>query len=227
MPDGLFGPAHLAALALTAALAYLVGGIPFGLLVGKLAAGKDVRKEGSGNIGATNVGRVLGFKWFVVVFGLDLLKGVAAVAVAAAVQRSFEVSSATFYLPEVAALAAVLGHVFPIYLNFKGGKGVATSVGVLLALEWQPALAGLVCFLVLFGLTRYVSVGSIGFAVVFAASYFWFVAEPWRLERRARTVLALVAPLVIVAAHRGNIVRLMQGRENRIGGSKPSESPAP
>src|SRR5215218_7010824 len=101
MPDGLFGPTHLANLALTAGLGYLVGGIPFGLLVGKLVAGRDVRKEGSGNIGATNVGRLLGFKWFVVVFLLDLLKGVVAVLVAEAAQRE---TPSTMYLPEVAGL---------------------------------------------------------------------------------------------------------------------------
>jgi acyl-phosphate glycerol 3-phosphate acyltransferase len=224
MPEGLFGLSHLANLALTAALAYLVGGTPFGLLVGKMVAGKDVRKEGSGNIGATNVGRVLGFKWFVVVFLLDLLKGVLVVLAAAAVQRICHDSVTTLYLPEVAALAAVLGHVFPIYLNFKGGKGVATSVGVLLALAWQPAVTGLVCFLVLFGATRYVSAGSIGFAVTFAATYFLLVQDPWRTELRAKTFLAVAAPLVIIVAHRGNIVRLLQGRENRIGGTKPSET---
>ena len=224
MPEGLFVFSHLANLALTAVFSYLVGGAPFGLLVGIWVAGKDVRKEGSGNIGATNVGRVLGFKFFIAVFLLDLLKGVLAVLAATAVQRMCHNSVTTLYLPEVAALSAVLGHVFPIYLHFKGGKGVATSVGVLLALAWQPALAGLVCFLVLFGATRYVSVGSIGFAITFAATYFLLVQDPWRTELRAKSFLAVAAPLVIVAAHRGNIVRLLQGRENRIGGTKRSET---
>src|SRR5689334_18002653 len=107
MPEGLFGPDHLANLALTAILSYFVGGTPFGYLVG-VWAGKDVRKEGSGNIGATNVGRVLGFKFFVVVFLLDLLKGVLAVLAALAVQRMCHDSVPTLYMPEVAALAAVL-----------------------------------------------------------------------------------------------------------------------
>jgi glycerol-3-phosphate acyltransferase PlsY len=195
--------------------------------MGIWAVGKDIRNEGSGNIGATNVGRVLGFKFFVVVFLLDLLKGVLAVLAATAVQRMQNDSAATLYMPEVAALAAVLGHVFPVYLHFKGGKGVATSVGVLLALAWQPAVAGIVCFLVLFGLTRYVSAGSIGFAITFAVVYFHLVQDPWRMELRAKTLLAVAAPLVIVVAHRGNIVRLLQGRENRIGGKKASESISP
>src|SRR5688500_3619722 len=154
MPDGAFSLTHVFYLALAAVLSYLLGATPFGLLVGKWAGGKDVRAEGSGNIGATNVGRVLGFKWFVVVFLLDFLKGVFPVCGAFAVQRMNEGGVSTWYLPEIAALAAVSGHVFPIYLRFKGGKGVATSVGVLLALAWQPAVAGLVCFLLLFGLTR-------------------------------------------------------------------------
>lgn len=221
MPDGAFAPAHLLNLILTAAVSYLLGATPFGLLIGRWAAGKDVRKEGSGNIGATNVGRVLGFKWFVVVFLLDLLKGVIAVCGAFAVQRMSGGSASTLYLPEVAALSAVLGHVFPVWLKFKGGKGVATSVGVLLALAWQPAVAGLIAFLILFAATRYVSLGSIGFAVVFAATYFLLVQDPWGVELRARSFLALAAPLVIIVAHKGNISRLLQGRENRVGGKRP------
>ena len=224
MPEGIFGFSHLANLALTAVLSYLVGGVPFGLLVGFWASGKDVREFGSGNIGATNVGRFLGFKFFVIVFLLDLLKGVLPVLAASLVQWKCHDSVTTLYLPEVAALAAVLGHVFPVYLHFKGGKGVATSVGVLLALTWQPALAGLVCFLVLFGVTRYVALGSIGFAITFAATYFLLVQDPWQTGLRAKTILAVAAPLVIVFAHRSNIVRLLQGRESRIGGTKPTES---
>src|SRR5215203_3577721 len=119
MPEGLFGFSHLANLVLTAVFSYLVGGAPFGLLVGIWAAGKDVRTEGSGNIGATNVGRVLGFKWFVVVFLLDLLKGVIAVLAAFRVQQMNLNPAAALYLPEVAALSAVLGHVFPVWLKFK------------------------------------------------------------------------------------------------------------
>jgi glycerol-3-phosphate acyltransferase PlsY len=227
MPDGAFAIAHFLNLVLTAAVSYLLGSIPFGLLVGKWAAGKDVRTEGSGNIGATNVGRVLGFKWFVVVFLLDLLKGVVAVLGAATVQRMDGHSASTLYLPEVAAMSAVLGHVFPVWLKFKGGKGVATSIGVLLALAWLPAVAGLVAFLILFAATRYVSLGSIGFAVVFCATYFLTTTDPWAVELRARSILAAAAPVLIIVAHKGNISRLLQGRENRIGGRKPTgDSPS-
>ena len=219
---------HILNLFLTAVVSYLIGATPFGLLVGKWAAGKDVRSEGSGNIGATNVGRLLGFKWFVVVFLLDFLKGVVPVCGAFALQRMNDGHVSTWYLPEAAALSAVLGHVFPIYLRFKGGKGVATSVGVLLALAWLPAVAGLVCFLVLFGLTRYVSLGSIGFASVFAGTYFAITSNPWSPELFARSILAIAAPLLIVVAHRSNIARLLQGRENRIGGPRrPQDSPPP
>ena len=220
----MFEAQHLLNLALTAALAYLVGSIPFGLLVAWGVSGKDVRQWGSGNIGATNVGRMLGFRWFVVVFLLDFLKGAIPVVAAAVWKRTHE-STATVYLPEAAALAAVLGHVFPVYLGFRGGKGVATSVGVMLALAWQPILAAAVAFLVLFGVTRYVAVGSIGGAVVFLAAYFWFTPDPWSLELRARTVLAVVAPLLVVYAHRTNIARLVQGREHRIGSTKPPTEP--
>src|SRR5262245_60353179 len=141
MPADFFGSAHVINLALTALGAYLVGSIPFGLIIGWLVAGKDVRQWGSGNIGATNVGRMLGFRWFIVVFLLDALKAVVPVLVAAAIQRTLGGSKAALYLPETAALAAVLGHMFPLWLGFKGGKGVATSAGAVFALAWQPALA--------------------------------------------------------------------------------------
>ena len=212
---------HLLNLLLTAAVSYLLGSIPFGWLIGRRVAGKDVRKEGSGNVGATNVGRLLGFKWFVVVFLLDLLKGVVAVLGAFALQRMNDNSESTLYLPEAAALSAVLGHVFPVWLQFKGGKGVATSVGVLLTLAWQPAVAGLIAFLILFASTRHVSLGSIGFAAVFGITYFLLVPDPWSVALRARSFLAVAAPLVIIAAHRSNISRLLQGREIPIGAKRP------
>jgi acyl-phosphate glycerol 3-phosphate acyltransferase len=223
MPEALFSSAHFLNLATAAGLAYLVGGIPFGLLIGYLVSGKDVRTFGSGNIGATNVGRFLGFQWFVVVFLLDLLKGAIPVLVATFWQRWEHGRPSLLYVPEAAALAAVLGHVFPLYLGFKGGKGVATSAGALLALAWQPMLASMAAFFVVFGLTRFVSAGSLAAAAAFATAYFWLTPDPWVLALRARTVLAVAAPLLVVVAHRGNIVRLLQGREHRIGGKKPAE----
>ena len=226
MPTGFFGSPHFTNLGLAALGAYLVGAIPFGLVVAFAVSGRDVRKWGSGNIGATNVGRMLGFKWFVVVFLLDMLKGAIPVLVAMFIRQRSGASASTLYLPEIAALAAILGHMFPIYLKFKGGKGVATSVGAITALAWQPMLAAFVAFLITFALTRLVSAGSIVGSLAFAAVYFWLNADPWSHELRARTILAVAAPLLIIVAHRTNIVRMFQGSEARIGRDNPSEPPS-
>ena len=225
MPAGFFSSPHFTNLSLAALAAYLVGAIPFGLVVAFAVSGRDVRQWGSGNIGATNVGRMLGFKWFVVVFLLDMLKGAVPVMIATLVQQRSGSSAAFAYLPEVAALAAILGHMFPVYLKFKGGKGVATSIGAVFALAWQPALAAVVAFVVVFALTRYVSLGSIIGSAAFTAAYFWLYPDPWALELRARTILAVAAPLLIIVAHRTNIVRIFQGREARIGVKKPPAPP--
>jgi len=224
MHAGFFSSPHFTNLSLAALAAYLVGAIPFGLVVAFAVSGRDVRQWGSGNIGATNVGRMLGFKWFVVVFILDMLKGAVPVLIATFVQQRSGASAATIYLPEVAALAAILGHMFPVYLKFKGGKGVATSIGAVFALAWQPALAAVVAFVVVFALTRLVSLGSIIGSAAFTAAYFLLYPEPWSLANRARTILAVAAPVLIIVAHRTNIVRILQGREARIGVKK---SPAP
>src|SRR5689334_25263012 len=157
-------------------VAYLLGSIPFGLLVGK-AKGIDVRTAGSGNIGATNVGRLLGKRYFFLVFFLDLLKSFVPVAIASAVvhripepQRDWRL----YLLWLLVGFAAVLGHMFSVFLKFKGGKGVATSAGVMLGL-WPyftlPGFLAIVVFIVVFMATRYVSLGSMLGACSFPVFY--------------------------------------------------------
>jgi glycerol-3-phosphate acyltransferase PlsY len=209
---------------------YLAGAVPFGLLAGRLR-GVDLRSHGSGNIGATNAGRVLGRPVGMVVFGLDLLKGLLPVAVAGAVlHRSADLGdgSATLYLLWVlVAAACVLGHMFPVYLGFKGGKGVATSLGVLLGIYPYfliPALAMLVLWIAVTLITRYVSAGSviasgafpITFAVVaFARRESWPGGALWPLH-----AFGAIMALLVIYRHRSNIRRLVQGTEAKIGASR-------
>jgi glycerol-3-phosphate acyltransferase PlsY len=218
--------AHFASLFATQVGAYLIGAIPFGYLAARWAAGIDIRKHGSGNIGATNVGRVLGTKFFFLVFVLDLLKGLIPVGLAMLVQTRYSDPSAydqtqVWYLPEAAGLAAILGHMFPIYLGFRGGKGVATSIGVLLVLAPFALFVGLATWLVLVAVTRMVSAGSLGFAVAFATAYFFTQPVPWSIASIPRSVFVLTTSVLVIVQHRSNIGRILRGEESRVGRSIP------
>lgn len=207
--------------------AYLLGSIPFGLLIAK-AHGKDLRAIGSGNIGATNVSRALGRKWAYVCFVLDVLKGLVPMAlVRLAGLADAESGPRGLALWMVVGCAAVVGHVFPLYLRFKGGKGVATSLGVVLGLWPYFTLCGAASFVV-WGICvlvwRYVSLASIIAAVAFPFFLLGaiFFIEAWRFEQLwPLQAAAVVMSLLIVVKHRANIQRLLQGNENKIG-SKPS-----
>ncbi len=202
-------------------LAYLIGSIPFGLLVG-LAKGIDPRAAGSGNIGATNLGRLLGGKFFAIVFTLDLLKGILPVLAAGAVLRF----SATHWQENLLWLsvgaAAIAGHMFSIFLKFKGGKGVATSAGVLLGVFPYFTLPGMLAVAVwgiVFQATRYVSLASIIGAVAFPLAYLAVgLALGWPVTGNQWPLLAFATliPAMIVYKHRGNIARLRAGTENRF-----------
>src|SRR5215213_4493403 len=154
-------------------VAYLLGSIPVGLIVGK-SKGVDPRKAGSGNIGATNVGRLLGKKFFAIVFVLDLLKGLLPMLAAAYVLRGELPDRRTYLLWLAVGFAAIAGHMFSLFLGFKGGKGVATSTGVLLGL-WPyytiPGLVGAGVWVIAFKVWRYVSLASILGSVAFAVAY--------------------------------------------------------
>lgn len=185
--------------------AYLLGSIPFSYLVARLFGVADVRKVGSGNVGATNVMRSAGKGPGLVALLLDAAKGAVAAGAAA---RLVPGSS---WLPPLAALAAVLGHVFPVWLSFRGGKGVATGAGAFLPLA--PAATGTagVVFVLMLVLSRYVSLSSIVAAVSLAV-----LAFLWDSPREVAVCATAVAALVIYK-HRDNIERLLQGTENRLG----------
>jgi acyl phosphate:glycerol-3-phosphate acyltransferase len=209
--------------------AYLIGSIPFGLLVGK-AKGIDPRKAGSGNIGATNVGRLLGGKYFWLVFSLDMLKG-AMPALAAGTVIGYRVNDwVTCLLWMAVAAAAVLGHMCSLFLKFKGGKGVATSAGMMIGIfpyYTLPLIPGTIVFVIAFLLTRYISVGSISAAIAFAAGYVTIgVIEHWPITGAQLPLLcfAMALPAVIIYKHRGNIARLRAGTEPRFATKATCES---
>lgn len=190
---------------------YLVGALPFGYLIARWRAGIDIRQHGSGNIGATNVGRVLGFPYFILTFSLDFAKGMGPVLAAMYWQQSQP--GPEIPLPEVVGFAAILGHVFPIYLRFKGGKGVATTIGVLVTLLPGPCLAGMVSWFVFLLVSRMVSLSSIAFAITFAVYYFVMEPNPLSAASVARTSLVILVALLVLWKHRSNVVRIVGGRE--------------
>ncbi len=211
-------------------LAYLLGSIPFGLMVGK-SKGVDPRKAGSGNIGATNVGRLLGKKFFAIVFVLDLLKGLLPMLAAALVLRNESLDRRTYLLWLAVGFAAILGHMFSLFLGFKGGKGVATSTGVLLGL-WPyftiPAFVGALVWTVTFKLWRYVSLSSILGSCAFPIAYVVVgLLRGWDVfgAQLPLLIFAVLMAGLIGYKHRSNIARLRAGTELRAGHTRDT-SPA-
>lgn len=199
-----------------AAVAYLLGSIPFGYILVRFFTGADVRAQGSGNIGATNVARTGKKGLAVATLFLDTLKGF--VAVWTAFQLLTDVTLATRYsLAAIAALFAILGHMFPVWLKFKGGKGVATGLGVFVALAPKSVLVVLAAFLVIVALTRYVSLGSIIAAALFPITFYYL-----NQQQRTPATLAMISgvSLLIIWKHRENIRRLVAGNENKLGAKK-------
>jgi len=199
---------------------YLLGSVPFGLIIAA-AHGTDLRSVGSGNIGATNVSRVLGKKWALVCFALDVLKGLLPMLVTA---RLIALPSAGLHLALWLAVgcSAILGHIFPVYLKFKGGKGVATSLGVVLGLWPYYTICGLVAFAVwvlILLIWRYVSLASIAAAVTFPVCLTAAVAivPDWRFGALwPLFTVAILMPILVVLRHRANIKRLIEGTESKI-----------
>jgi glycerol-3-phosphate acyltransferase PlsY len=201
--------------------AYLLGSIPFGLVVG-LANGVDPRTAGSGNIGATNVGRLLGGKFFALVFTLDLLKGMLPTLAAAILLRSHPRSQTDYILWLTIGFAAIAGHMFSLFLKFKGGKGVATGCGVALGVFPYFTIAALFAaavFLVVFLPTRIVSLSSIAGAIAMPIAYIVLgLSMHWDItgEQLPLLVFAIFLGALIIYRHRGNIARLRAGTENRF-----------
>ncbi|MGA3068359.1 MAG: glycerol-3-phosphate 1-O-acyltransferase PlsY [Tepidisphaeraceae bacterium] len=204
--------------------AYLIGSVPFGLIVG-LAKGVDPRKAGSGNIGATNVGRLLGRKFFFIVFTLDLLKGAVPTLAAGAILNFTVDNRFDCLLWVLVAFGALFGHMASIFLKFKGGKGVATSAGVLLGIFPYFTLPGLVAVAVwgaVFAAMRYISAASIVGAASFPLLYILLgIVRHWPLldAQLPFLIFSLLVPALIIFKHRANITRLRAGTELRAGGA--------
>lgn len=195
-------------IALLTIVAYLFGAIPFGLLVAK-SRGVDIREKGSGNIGATNVFRVVGKGWGVCTFTLDALKGFIPSFVFPLIGNVDPVWGVLF------GLTAIIGHSFSVYLKFKGGKGVATSAGMLLGVAPLAVAIGFVVWLLTVLISRYVSLASILAAATVGISV-WFVGDKGLVVNIALTILGLL----VIWLHRANVKRLMNGTENRFGKKK-------
>ena len=201
--------------------AYLIGAVPFGYLIGR-ARGVDLFQAGSGNIGATNAGRVLGRKIGALVFLLDFLKGAVPVAVVHPMARSLAPGAETALgQPDVlrvgAAALAFLGHLFPVYLGFRGGKGIATGAGTMFVLVPGPTAIALVSWIVVLLTTRIVSLASLVAVTILVLAHLGRTPAPLDPASLPITLYLLAATAMVFLKHRGNIRRLLAGNENRIG----------
>ena len=206
----------LPAAAVLVAAAYLLGSVPFALLLGWLK-GVDIRAVGSGNIGATNLSRALGRPWGIGAFALDFLKGLLPVLAAGWAAEAPESGGIlTDHGRMACALAAILGHIFPIWLRFRGGKGVATTFGAVAGLAWQASLAAGAVWTVLYLATRTVSIASLAAAPVFPAAVIFLMRNAPAQVAIPMDVLSVLAAGLIVFRHRSNIQRLLHREENRF-----------
>ncbi len=192
--------------------AYLLGSIPTALIISKKYFGIDIRDYGSGNMGATNTFRVLGSKYGTLVMVFDILKGMAAVSLYNFLPHylSNELDRTNFMIG--LGLAAVLGHVFPLFAQFKGGKGVATLLGMILAVQPVIAISCVGVFLLVLYLTRYVSLSSILGALMLPVSVLWI----WNEHEIMYRIFALLVAFMVIITHQKNIGRILRGVESRI-----------
>ena len=210
----------MSTLLVIAVVAYLLGSIPFGLILVRLFRKEDIRTLGSGNIGATNVVRSGAKGLGAATFLLDAVKGYVAVYVAGMLMHGSSHGVPALQNAEaLAALVVVLGHVYPVWLGFKGGKGVATALGMAIAMSPLAALLAFAVFVVVVLLSKYVSLASIAAVIVFAV----FSTLVFPTPRTAFSEVVLVAvPLIVIVKHHKNIARLLQGTEYRFGKAKPA-----
>lgn len=198
-----------------AIIAYLIGSINFSVIFSKKMAGFDVREKGSGNAGTTNMLRSVGKKAAAITLICDILKGVVAILIAMFIAWAFKVENASL-LVQIAGIAVVLGHTFPIFFGFKGGKGVATALGILIMSNWQIGLICLVFGVVLIALTRMVSLGSCAAAVLFPVLTL-FINEHYIVSQGSSYLIySIILAVIVLFNHRSNIQRILSGKENKI-----------
>lgn len=197
-----------------AIIAYLIGSINFSVIISKKMAGFDVREKGSGNAGTTNMLRTVGKKGAAITLICDVLKGVVAILLAKIISNIWKDLDGAL-LVQLAGILVVIGHTFPVFFRFKGGKGVATSLGVLLTTNWQIGLICLVFALVLIALTQMVSVGSITAAILYPVLTI-FIHQNYIVEPGSYIIASIILAVIVVFNHRANVKRILAGTENKI-----------
>lgn len=198
-----------------AIIAYLIGSINFSVIFSKKFAGFDVREKGSGNAGTTNMLRSVGKGLAALTLVCDILKGVISIGIAIALGNMVQEMDKAL-LVQIAGIAVVLGHTFPIFFGFKGGKGVATSLGVLIMTNWQIGLICLVFAILLMALTRMVSLGSCAAAVLYPVLTLFIKEHYIVTEGSGYLVYSIILAAIVLYNHRSNIKRIMEGTENRL-----------
>lgn len=204
---------------LMAIIAYCIGSVNFSVIISKRVAGFDVREKGSGNAGSTNMLRSVGKGAAAMTLICDVLKGVVAIVISIIIGNIISEANKELLL-QIAGVAVVLGHTFPVFFGFKGGKGVATSLGILLMSNWQIGLICLVFALVLMALTRIVSLGSCAAAVLFPVLTL-FINENYTVLTDGKNgnvyfIYSLILAVIVLYNHRSNIKRLLNGTENKL-----------
>ncbi|MEE0769443.1 MAG: glycerol-3-phosphate 1-O-acyltransferase PlsY [Clostridia bacterium] len=206
----------MAAYIIIAIIAYLVGSINFSVIISKRMAGFDVREKGSGNAGTTNMLRSIGVKAAVITLLCDILKGVVVILIAILIGNIVDGLDDAL-LVQLAGIFVIIGHTFPIFFGFKGGKGIATSLGVLLMINWQIGLICLVFALILMAITRMVSVGSIAAAILFPVLVV-FIGQNYivPVNNWSYLIFSIIIAILVLFNHRENLKRIFTGKENKI-----------
>lgn len=204
-------------LVVIAVLSYLLGSVNFGIILSRKIEKDDVREHGSGNAGSTNMLRSYGKKMAALTIIGDMLKVAVAILIARFIIGSEDYNSYILFAKSFAGLFCVLGHIFPCYFNFKGGKGVATCGGMVFMIDWRIALILLVIFILIVAVTKWVSLGSIIMAVLYPILMFAFYRSLWI------TVISAVFSVIVIVAHRNNIKKLINGTESKISFSKKKD----
>jgi glycerol-3-phosphate acyltransferase PlsY len=200
---------------IVAIIAYLIGSINFSIIFSKKMAGIDIREKGSGNAGTTNMLRSVGKKAAALTLICDILKGVIAIVIAIVLGKLINIADKSL-LVQISGISVVIGHTFPIFFGFRGGKGVATSLGVLIMSNWQIGLICLVFALVLMLLTKMVSLGSIGAAILFPVLTLFIRNNYIVDEGTGYFIYSVILAVIVVFNHRANVKRLLNGTENKI-----------
>jgi len=204
----------MAAYIVIAIIAYAIGSINFSVILSRKMAGFDVREKGSGNAGTTNMLRSVGKKAAALTLVCDILKGVVSILIAiimGAILKDIDKA----LLTQIAGIAVIVGHTFPIFFEFRGGKGIATSLGVLLLTNWQIGLICLIFAIIIMALTRMVSAGSVTAAVLFPVLTLFIGKEHFIVEGNY-FIYSIIIAIIVIFNHRANIKRILEGNENKL-----------